>query len=135
MADSDDPVRMKFTFQIAAIGIAAVVFSFLVAVFVFANAPQPGEIIVAVLGPVVGVVGTLTGYVAGQTAGAAGKERLEQSRQKAEDRATAAQQQLVAVAGASTEPDLVMKAKQQFPEFFPPQGVGAVAGGQSGSQA
>jgi cobalamin synthase len=124
MADSEDPLRMKLTFQIAAVGIAAVVFAFLVALFVFADADQPGEVIVAVLGPVVGVVGTLAGYVAGQTAGAAGKERLEKSREKAEDRATVAQQQLVAVAGASSEPDLVTKAKSQFPEFFPPQAGG-----------
>src|SRR6266498_5074037 len=121
MANSDDPLRLKLTFQIATIGIAAVVFSFLVALFVFADSDQPGQVVVAVLGPVVGVVGTLAGYVAGQTAGAAGKERVEQSRERAEDRATAAQQQLVAVAGASADPDLVMKAKSQFPEFFPPQ--------------
>jgi cobalamin synthase len=119
MAESDDPTRLRLTFQIAAVGISAVVLSFLAALFVFADSDQPGEIIVAVLGPVVGVVGTLAGYVAGQTAGAAGKERLEQGREKAEDRAVAAQQQLVAVAAASSDPDLVTKAKSQFPEFFP----------------
>jgi hypothetical protein len=47
MADSEEPLRMGLTFQIAAIGIAAVVFSFLVALFVFADHDQPGEIIVA----------------------------------------------------------------------------------------
>jgi len=73
MTDSDDPLRMKLTFQIAAIGIAALVFSFLIALFVFSDADEPGQVIVAVLGPVVGVVGTLAGYVAGQTAGAAGR--------------------------------------------------------------
>ena len=53
MADSEDPLRMGLTFQIAAIGIAAVVFSFLVALFVFADHDQPGEIIVA---PVVALI-------------------------------------------------------------------------------
>lgn len=51
MADSEDPLGMRLTFQIAAIGIGAVVFSFLVALFVFVDSDQPGHIIVAVLGP------------------------------------------------------------------------------------
>lgn len=85
MTDSDDPLRMKLTFQIAAIGIAALVFSFLIALFVFSDADEPGQVIAAVLGPVVGVVGTLAGYVAGQTAGAAGKEQLDDRRERAED--------------------------------------------------
>jgi cell shape-determining protein MreC len=121
MTDSDDPLRMKLTFQIATIGIAAVVFSFLIALFVFSDADEPGQVIVAVLGPVVAVVGTLAGYVAGQTAGAAGKEQLEDRREKAEERARSAQQQLIAVAGASTDADLWARAKTQFPESFPAQ--------------
>jgi cell shape-determining protein MreC len=119
MGDGNEPLRLRLTFVIAALGIGAVVLSFVVALFVFADAKEPGQVIVAVLGPVVGVVGTLAGYVAGQAAGAAGKERVEENRDRAERRATEAQQQLAAVAGASTEPNLIGRAKEQFPEFFP----------------
>lgn len=118
MTTQDDTLRLRLTFQIAGIGIGAVLLAFLVALLILGERDEPAELIIGVMGTVTGVIGTLAGYVAGQTAGAAGKERAEAQREEAEGRATTAQKQLTAVTGASPDAELLSKAKEAFPEWF-----------------
>ena len=73
-----DQDRIKLTFQIAVVGIVAVVVVVGVAIGVFHGAKNPGELIPAVVGSVTGAIGTLAGLVAGHAAGAAGKAQAEQ---------------------------------------------------------
>jgi hypothetical protein len=108
--EGQDPLRLKLTFGIAAIGIGAVLLAFTIAVLVFSDANEPAQVVVAVLGPLFGVIGTLAGYVAGQTAGAAGKE-------KAEERAASAQDRLEAV--AKTGGTMIEAARREHPDLFP----------------
>ena len=72
-----------YTFLTVIIGLTVLFFMFLITVFVFSDAKNPW---LWLMGAVNGVLGTLVGYVAGQ----AGKD-------KAENRATRAEQKLTAV--------------------------------------
>ena len=95
MNDSGDVLRLRLTFLIATVGIAAVLVAFFAAVIAFHDAKNPGQVIPAVLGAVTAAVGTLAGLVAGRAAGAAGRER-------AEDRAEASAKE--AAAGGARSP-------------------------------
>jgi cell shape-determining protein MreC len=108
--DQPDSIRLLLTAAIGALGLVIVLVAFLVALLSFRNSSDPGQIIPAVLGPVVSVVGTLVGYIAGQAAGSAGKE-------KAEARATAAQSQMQAVLDVSP-PDTLTEAKAKHGDVF-----------------
>jgi adenosine/AMP kinase len=105
MTDEKDK-QSFFTFLTVVIGIAVLLAIFSIAVYVFKDAQNPAESIVAVMGSVTGVLGTLVGYVAGQ----AGKE-------KAENRATQAERQLTAVVGEGGK-DILKQAKDAYPELF-----------------
>ena len=95
-----------YTFLTVVAGMAVLLVMFLVTVIVFKDASKPAESIVAVLGAVTGVLGTLVGYGVGQS----GKD-------KAEQRATKAEQQLTAVVGAGGK-DVLKQARDAYPELF-----------------
>ncbi len=116
MNDSGDVLRLRLTFLIATVGIAAVLVAFFAAVIAFHDAKNPGEVIPAVLGAVTAAVGTLAGLVAGHAAGAAGRER-------AEDRAEASAKE--AAAGRALAEAL--KAEESMGE--PEEGAAATRGG------
>ena len=103
MAVNADQYRLRMTFIIAFVGIAAVLLAFLISVIVFRNAKEPGQIIPAVLGAVTTAIGTLVGLVAGHTAGAAGKENAEQRAQLNERDATAGRALAAAIKSDSPE--------------------------------
>ena len=84
-----------YTFWTVIIGLTFLFFMFLITVLVFRDAKS----VVAVMGAVTGVLGTLVGYVAGQ----AGKD-------KAENRATKAEQKLTAVVSEGGK-DVLKQAK------------------------
>lgn len=98
------------TFGVAVIGMGVVLVAFLVAVFVFRHADKPGEVIVAVLGPIGTAVGTLCGFVAGAKVGSEGRD-------KAEDRADQAQQKYNAVVETNS-PAIVDQARARYPGLF-----------------
>lgn len=119
-----DSVRLFLTGAAVALGLVIVLVAFLVALFSFRNSSDAGQIIPAVLGPLVSVVGTLVGYVAGQAAGSAGKE-------KAEERAAEAQGQMQAILDVSDQGALT-RAKQQHAGVFPDPPVSAPGTGSTG---
>lgn len=107
---SDERLGRWLTFGVAVIGMAVVLVAFLVAVFVFRHADKPGEVIVAVLGPIGTAVGTLAGFVAGAKVGSEGRD-------KAEDRADQAQKKYNAVVETNS-PSIVEQARSQYPDLF-----------------
>ena len=94
--------QSQYTFLTVIIGLTILFFMFLITVFVFKDAKS----VVAVMGAVTGIVGTLVGYVAGQS----GKD-------KAENRAIKAEQQLTAVVGEGGK-DVLKQARDAYPELF-----------------
>jgi hypothetical protein len=117
MGDEVDRLRLRLTFWVAAIGVAAVLLALLLTVLVFRDARNPANTVVAIIGPVSALIGTLAGYVAGQTAGAAGREKAEQRALTAEQDRAQAQRQLGVVAGMAGH-DALAEAKSRFPEWF-----------------
>jgi hypothetical protein len=107
---SDERFGKWLIFGIAIIGMAVVLVAFLVAVFVFRHADKPGEVIVAVLGPIATAVGTLAGFVAGAKVGSEGREQ-------AEVRADQAQRKYNAVVETNS-PSIVDQARSQYPDLF-----------------
>lgn len=105
MSNKEDQ-QSFFTFLTVVIGICVLLVMFFIAVFVFKDATNPAETIVAILGAVTGVLGTLVGYVAGQS-----------GKQKAEERATKAENKLTAVVGKG-EKGILEQAKAEFPDLF-----------------
>ncbi|MCG8342077.1 MAG: hypothetical protein MI684_04485 [Chlorobiales bacterium] len=95
-----------YTFLTVIAGMAVLLVMFLVTVIVFKGVPKSAESIVAVMGAVTGVLGTLVGYGVGQS----GKD-------KAEQRATKAEQQLRAVVGEGGK-DVLKQARDAYPELF-----------------
>jgi threonine dehydrogenase-like Zn-dependent dehydrogenase len=108
--NSGERLGRWLTFGVAVIGMAVVLIAFLVAVFVFRHADKPGEVIVAVLGPIGTAVGTLAGFVAGAKVGSEGRD-------KAEDRADQAQQKYNAVVETNS-PSIVDQARSRYPDLF-----------------
>ncbi|MEX2179330.1 MAG: hypothetical protein WD801_11500 [Gemmatimonadaceae bacterium] len=103
---SDELTRARFTFYTVLTAFGVLLIAFLVTVFVFKGATNPGETIPAVLGTVTGVLGTLAGYVAGQK----GKE-------EAEIKATKAQKQLSAFQMA-VDPDVAVEVRRHNAALF-----------------
>jgi len=107
-----DP-QAKLTFYTVMTAMAIVIVAFLVAVLVFRGADKPGEVIAAVMGTITGVLGTLAGYVAGS----AGKQKAEESAASAKDQVVKAERRLTAVVDRSQQ-GILEDAKKKFPEWF-----------------
>ncbi|HZQ64273.1 MAG TPA: hypothetical protein VFA66_03490 [Gaiellaceae bacterium] len=107
---SDQRLGKWLTFYVAIAGMAVILVAFLVAVLVFRDADKPGEVVVAVLGPIAAAVGTLAGFVAGAKVGSEGREQ-------AEDRADQAQRKYNAVVETNS-PSIVDQARSRYPELF-----------------
>jgi hypothetical protein len=82
-AVQSDQMRIKYGFWVVVIGLVAVVMVFVVAVAKWNTAGD----VSAVVGSVTGVVGTIVGAFFGIQVGSAGKEKAENERKKAEDKA------------------------------------------------
>lgn len=104
---SGNDLHAKYAFITVVIGIVFLLIAFLVSVYVFREAPNPAETIVAILGAVTGVLGTLVGYIAGQA-----------GREKAIERAFRAERRLAAVLDVC-EPGTLERARSAQGERFP----------------
>jgi hypothetical protein len=107
---SEERLGRWLTFGVAVIGMVIILVAFLVAVVVFRGAQKPGEVIVAILGPIGTAVGTLAGFVAGAKVGSEGRD-------KAEDRADQAQLKYNAVVETNA-PSIVDQARSKYPDLF-----------------
>lgn len=104
--ENSKALQEKLTFAVVIIGILFLLIVFLAAAYLFRNSDKAAENIVAVLGAVTGVLGTLIGYVAGQS----GKDRAEQ-------KAAAAEQRLTAIVDKSDK-SVIAAAKSDYPNLF-----------------
>ncbi len=103
-----DILRLWLSFALVVLGIAAALIAFAVGLHSIRH--PDGKTVVALVGAVTTSVGSLVGFLAGQKAGAVGKE-------KAEQRADAAQQRLDAV--VYTNGNVLREAADRHPDLFP----------------
>ena len=73
-----DVLRMKYTFYIACIGIAAALIALLLILLGVAFLGIDKSSMAAILGIIYGTIGTLAGLVIGHTMGSVGKEKAQQ---------------------------------------------------------
>src|SRR5437660_12285866 len=73
-----DVLRMKYTFQIAWIGIVAALIALLMILLGVAFLGIDKSSMAAILGIIYGTIGTLAGLVIGHTMGSTGKEKAQQ---------------------------------------------------------
>lgn len=83
MSSSIDELRIKYGFWTVLIGLGIVLIVYVMAALTWHSA---GEV-ATVVGSITGVVGTIVGAFFGVHVGSAGKERAEQDRKDAEDKA------------------------------------------------
>ena len=79
-----DVLRMKYTFQIALVGIVGVLMALLMMLVGVAFVGIDKSSMAAILGIIYGAIGTLAGLVIGHTMGSAGKEKAQQQAMEAQ---------------------------------------------------
>jgi hypothetical protein len=79
-----DVLRMKYTFQIALIGIVGVLMALLMMLLGVAFVGIDKSSMAAILGIIYGAIGTLAGLVIGHTMGSAGREVAQQQAMEAQ---------------------------------------------------
>ena len=79
-----DVLRMKYTFQIALIGIIGVLMALLMMLLGVAFVGIDKSSMAAILGIIYGAIGTLAGLVIGHTMGSAGREKAQQQAMEAQ---------------------------------------------------
>ena len=113
-----DLIRILITPTLVIVGIIAVLLIFYQTLRIMPQGVSADAMkeIAGVAGTAIAMIGTLVGFISGHTAGAAGRE-------KAEDRATVAMDQMMKAEKGidilwGMEPEVMERARQKWPDLF-----------------